>query len=141
VATGTERHVLTGHTNFVNALAFSPDGSWLATASMDRTVRIWHVATGTERHMLTGHAGNVLALAVVPDGTSVATGIDDGTVRIWDTATGAAVAALRIAGDVSNVAAFDSHLVNRPSVWSGRGLLNTIRPSGAHSGTGRPMGG
>jgi hypothetical protein len=45
--TGTPRHTLTGHTSGVNALGVAPDGSWLATASDDATVRVWDPATGT----------------------------------------------------------------------------------------------
>ena len=45
-ATGTTRHTLTGHTRSVRALVVAPDGSWLASASNDKTVRIWAPATG-----------------------------------------------------------------------------------------------
>ncbi|MGI5214916.1 NB-ARC domain-containing protein [Plantactinospora sp. CA-290183] len=82
------RRTLTGHTSSIKALAVSPDGTWLATASHDRTVRIWDPATGTCRHTLTGHTEWVTAVAVSPDGTWLATASHDDTVRIWDPATG-----------------------------------------------------
>ena len=87
-ATGQTRHTLTGHTGWVPALAVAPDGTWLATASDDGTVRIWDPATGQTRHTLTGHTDGVRAVAVAPDGTWLATAGDDGTVRIWDPPTG-----------------------------------------------------
>ena len=72
----------------VSAVAIAPDGTWLATAGDDGTVRIWDPATGQQRATLTGHTGPVRAVAIAPDGTWLASGGDDGTVRIWDTATG-----------------------------------------------------
>jgi len=71
--------VLSGHTYSVKAVAISPDGSWLATASIDGTVRTW-AADGSPRATLTGHGGWV---AISPDGTWLATGGIDGTVRTW----------------------------------------------------------
>ena len=50
---------LTGHTSYVLALAVAPDGSWLASASDDATVRIWDPRTGQTRHTLTGHTSRV----------------------------------------------------------------------------------
>ena len=87
-ATGQQRATLTGHAGAVDAVAIAPDGTWLASASCDGTVRIWDPATGQQRATLTGHTGAVTAVAIAPDGTWLATGSDDGTVRIWDPATG-----------------------------------------------------
>ncbi|KAG1654153.1 hypothetical protein FOA52_002590 [Chlamydomonas sp. UWO 241] len=88
VATGKERAVLTGHSESVRTLAFSPDGKTLATGSDDETARLWDVATGKERAVLTGHSRGVTALAFSPDGKTLATGSYDKTARLWDVATG-----------------------------------------------------
>jgi WD40 repeat protein len=80
--------VPTGHTSGVPVLGVAPDGSWLASASDDETVRIWDPLTGSPRHTLTGHTGRVSALGVAPDGSWLASVGWDGTVRIWDPLTG-----------------------------------------------------
>ena len=82
--------VLAGHSSPVGALAVSPDGTWLASASSDATVRIWDPHTGQARHTLTGHTSGVKALAVAPDGTWLASASSDATVQIWDPHTGQA---------------------------------------------------
>ena len=65
------------------AVAWSPDGTRLATASDDNTVRVWDPATG-HTTTLTGHTCGVRAMAFSPDGTYLATGGDDRTVILWD---------------------------------------------------------
>ncbi len=78
---------LTGHTNSVHGLAFSPDGHTLATGSLDRTVRLWNVLDPAHPvplgPPLTGHTNAVEAVAFSPDGHTLASGSGDQTIRLW----------------------------------------------------------
>jgi WD40 repeat protein len=90
------------HDGVVAAVAFSPNGTRLATASGDQTARLWEVATGRELWRL-AHHGVVLAVAFSPDGTRLATASLDKTARLWE-AAGRQLARLAIYGEVSDVA-------------------------------------
>jgi len=85
---GQLARTLTGHTDTVWAVAFSPDGRLLATASADNTARLWNPATGEHLRTLAGHADGVLGVAFSPDGRMLATASADNTARLWDPATG-----------------------------------------------------
>ena len=87
--------VLNGHTSRVTALAFSPDGTHLATSGTDKTIRLWAISSGTCQTILVGHADGVNAVAFSPDGTRLATASQDKTARIWDIATATPMAIFR----------------------------------------------
>ncbi|TMJ45998.1 MAG: hypothetical protein E6G84_15005 [Alphaproteobacteria bacterium] len=96
--------VLEGHSAPVVALAVSPDGASIASASWDRTVRVWPLAGGVgggggAPRVLEGHAQNVNAVAFLPDGRVVSAGYD-ASVRIWSAAAPAEILAARADGRV-----------------------------------------
>jgi eukaryotic-like serine/threonine-protein kinase len=82
VATGESLGDLAGHGDTVNRFALSPDGSRIATGSIDRTVRIWDLASHESR-ILRGHQDEILAVAFSPDGKWIASASKDRTVRLW----------------------------------------------------------
>jgi serine/threonine-protein kinase len=84
LATMQERLALTGHTDPVNAAAFAPSGTTLASGSSDKSVRIWDVVTGQELARLEGHLNWVTSVAYSPNGQTLASADWDGTVRLWD---------------------------------------------------------
>ena len=67
----------------VNRAAFSPDGLRIATASSDKTVRVWDLAKGKTIAVLEGHADRVFRAAFSPDGSRIITASSDGTARVW----------------------------------------------------------
>lgn len=105
----------TGHTQSVNAVAFSPDNRWLASGGKDNVIKIWDLSNGNVLRTLYGHSSNINALAVSDDGKLLASGSgnvkddrdlgtfikggvvggEDNTVRIWDVQTGRELHTLR----------------------------------------------
>lgn len=87
-ADGTSVMLLSGHSQTVNQVAFSPDGKTIATGSNDNTIRLWDAQTGEQIHVLEGHQGRVNRLVFSPDSTWLISGADDNTLRKWDVTNG-----------------------------------------------------
>jgi WD40 repeat protein len=92
---GKPTRILTGHTDLVTSVAFSPDGKLVASGSYDRTLKLWDVRNGVLRHTLTGHTEGVNALAFSPDGRHLASAGQDGTIRLWSVGDGALLVTLQ----------------------------------------------
>jgi WD40 repeat protein len=77
---------LSGHTDPVRSVSFSPDGLFIATASADGTAKIWDARLGAELLTLSGHSGPVNSVAYSRDGRHIVTASNDQTFRVWPAA-------------------------------------------------------
>jgi hypothetical protein len=101
-----EPREFTGHTDSIYALAFSPAGDKLVTASYDKLLILWDVASGKELHTLKHHTGAVFSAAFSPDGKSLVSAGADQTVKLWSVETGQRILTLTEATKVLNTVAF-----------------------------------
>jgi WD40 repeat protein len=85
--TGQEIRTLSGHTDWVYFVAFSPDGKRVLTGSRDCTAKLWDAETGQVIRTFSGHAHMIVSVAFSPDGTQVLVSGSD-TALLWDAATG-----------------------------------------------------
>ena len=90
-----------GHTLGINAIAFDREGSRLASASNDHTVRLWDVATGQCSRVFEGQTEDVFAIAIHPDGTRIASAGRGRAIWLWDLERGEEVT--RLPGHTSYV--------------------------------------
>jgi WD40 repeat protein len=79
---------MAAHTPGICGVAWSPDGSKLATASWDNTTNVWDVDTGRVLFTLSGHQTSVVSVAWSPDGSKLATASGDKTAKVWEAHSG-----------------------------------------------------
>lgn len=98
---------LKGHGDSVYAVAYSPDGKYLVTGSLDHTLKLWETATGKEVKTYDGttaHQKMVLCVAFSPDGQMIASGSSDNTLKVWDVPVSSPIRSLKSADATSAVA-------------------------------------
>ncbi|MEH2248645.1 AAA-like domain-containing protein, partial [Nostoc sp.] len=83
-----EQNRLEGHSERVNSVVFSPDGKTLASASADKTIKLWNLDTGKEITTLSGHSAAVNSVVFSPDGKTLASASADKTIKLWNLDTG-----------------------------------------------------
>lgn len=97
---------LSGHVKEVCGLEFAPDGSRIATASNDGTVRIWNTTNGKEETVLAADPLGVESVAFSPDGLSLASAGHGGDVLLWNRLSSSLVRRLKGHGQTVRALAF-----------------------------------
>jgi WD40 repeat protein len=86
IAQSARMMVQLGHE--VTAVAFSPNGKFIATGGGDNQARLWVASSGIELRSFQGHSAKITSIAFSPNGRFLLTGSEDQTARLWDLATG-----------------------------------------------------
>jgi WD40 repeat protein len=97
---------LTGHTKWIWAIAFSPDGKLLASASADCLIKLWDISDVSNpkfKKDLKGHDGEVLSVSFSKNGSLLASGSSDGKVKIWDVKSGKCKKTLKVGSPIESV--------------------------------------
>ncbi len=93
---GTTLYTYRGHSGTVNTVAWSPDGTRIASGGDDKRVQVWSATTGRNIFTYRGHSARVNTLTWSPDGRNIASGSDDQTVQMWETFTNRRVFSYRV---------------------------------------------
>ncbi|MSQ96988.1 MAG: hypothetical protein EXR98_20875 [Gemmataceae bacterium] len=121
---------LKGHTDAVYAVAYSPDGKFIATASLDSTVKLWDAITGKELKAYggtTGHTKQVIAVGFSEDGSMIASGSTDNTLKVWDVPINAPIRSLKSNEAVNAVALSPDG--TKLAIGGKDGLLKLVTPA------------
>ena len=74
--------------SWINAVAFSRDGSCIVSGCDNKSVLVWDALTGEEKHVLNGHTNSVTSVASSSIGSCIVSGLYDQSIRVWDALTG-----------------------------------------------------
>jgi WD40 repeat protein len=93
-----------GHSDYIYAVAFSPNGAQVLSGSRDKTLKLWDTASGHMIRTFVGHSEPIVSVAFSPDGARVLSGGDDKTMKLWDVQTGQLLHSFMHSGWVVSVA-------------------------------------
>lgn len=81
---GERPQALRGHAGWISALTFDPEGTRIATGSIDGTVRLWDTVGGQSLAVLRGHSARITDVDFAQDGRLLVSSADDGRIRVWE---------------------------------------------------------
>jgi WD40 repeat protein len=113
-----EKFVFDGQSGEITFITFNKSGTILATASVDRSVKVWDLESGEELLTLAGHGGTVNAVAFHPLGTYIATASSDQKVKFWDLGSG---------DEVRTISGHSDHVVDVAFSYDGNQIATTSR--------------